>query len=57
VGGGIGFRLAGDDLGPLAVADIGVERGGRSGLASTDLPDGLTESFWRFTFSLSLFGR
>jgi hypothetical protein len=56
-GGGIGFRLAGDELGPLAVADIGIERGGRTGLASTDLPDGLKESFWRFTFSLSLFGR
>lgn len=57
VGGGIGFRLAGDQLGPLAVADIGIERGGRSGLSSADLPDGLSESFWRFTFSLSLFGR
>jgi hypothetical protein len=56
-GGGIGFRLAGDELGPLAVADVGIERGGRSGLSSTDLPDGLSESFWRFTFSLSLFGR
>jgi hypothetical protein len=56
-GGGIGFRLAGDELGPLAVADVGIERGGRSGLSSTDLPDGLTESFWRFTFSLALFGR
>jgi len=53
---GIGFRLAGDEAGPLAVADMAIERGGRSGLQSTALPDGLKEPFWRFTFSLSLFG-
>ncbi|MGH7504925.1 MAG: hypothetical protein ACRELX_04720, partial [Longimicrobiales bacterium] len=54
---GMGFRLAGDEAGPLAVADIGIERGGRSGLESEQLEGGLSESFWRFTFSLSLFGR
>jgi hypothetical protein len=53
---GIGFRLAGDEAGPLAVADIAIERGSRSGLESTQLPAGLKESFWRLTFSLSLFG-
>jgi hypothetical protein len=53
---GIGFRLAGDEAGPLAVADIAVERGKRSGLESTAIPGGLKESFWRLTFSLSLFG-
>jgi len=54
---GLGFRLAGDEAGPLAVADIGIERGGRTGLESTRIAEGVTESFWRFTFSLSLFGR
>lgn len=54
---GIGFRLASDQTGPTALADIGVERGGRSGLESATLPGGLSESFWRLTFSLSLFGR
>jgi hypothetical protein len=53
---GLGFRLAGDESGPLAVADIAIERGSRSGLESAQLPGGLKESFWRFTFSLSLFG-
>jgi hypothetical protein len=53
---GIGLRLAEDDAGPLAVGDITLERGSRSGLETTARPGGLTESFWRFTFSLSLFG-
>jgi hypothetical protein len=57
VTGGIGFRLVEDDFGPLAVADVGFERGSREGLASTVAADGLTEKFWRFTVSLSLFGR
>ncbi|HEY0671506.1 MAG TPA: hypothetical protein VGD27_04515 [Longimicrobiales bacterium] len=57
VTGGIGLRLVEDDFGPLAVADIGVERATREGLQSTAAPDGLKESFWRFTVSLSLFGR
>jgi hypothetical protein len=55
--GGLGLRLVEDDFGPLAVADIGVERATREGLSSTDVPDGLKETFWRFTVSLSLFGR
>jgi long-subunit fatty acid transport protein len=54
---GLGYRLAGAEESPLAVVDAGVERGGRSGLVSTLNPDGLSESFWRFTFSLSVFGR
>lgn len=53
---GLGFRLAGDPSNPLAVADVTYERGKRSGLQSTALPGGVNESFWRFTFSLSLFG-
>jgi hypothetical protein len=55
--GGLGLRLVEDDFGPLAVADIGVERATREGLSSTNVPDGLKESYWRFTVSLSLFGR
>ena len=55
--GGIGFRLVEDEFGPLAVADVGVERATREGLGSSAAPDGLTEKFWRFTVSLSLFGR
>jgi hypothetical protein len=54
---GIGLRLASDEAGPLAVLDATMERGNRSGLASTTNPDGLKENFWRFTFGLSLFGR
>lgn len=55
--GGIGFQLSGDDFGPLAVADVGFERGNREGWESTANPDGLSEDFWRVTVSLSLFGR
>jgi hypothetical protein len=57
---GLGLRLAGDDFGPLAVADIAVERGKRSGWQSGsqgNTPDGLTENFWRLSFSIALFGR
>ena len=53
---GMGFRLAEGAAGPLANADITVERGNRKGLQSISLPDGLTESFWRISLSLSLFG-
>jgi hypothetical protein len=53
---GVGLRLAADDIGPLAIADIGVERGRRTGWAGT-IPDGLTENFWRLSASISLFGR
>ena len=55
--GGIGFRLVEDEFGPLAVADVGVERGTREGLSASAAPDGLKENYWRFTVSLSLFGR
>lgn len=53
---GIGFLLAGDAAAPAAVADIGFERGRRSGLATDSRPE-LSESFWRFTFSIALFSR
>lgn len=50
---GVGTVLAGDDLGPRAALDATVERGGRGDAATT----GLTESFWRFTIALALFGQ
>lgn len=53
---GMGFRLAEGAAGPLANADITIERGSRKGLQSLSLPEGLTESFWRISLSLSLFG-
>jgi hypothetical protein len=53
---GLGLRLAADEVGPLAIADLGIERGRRTGWAGT-IPDGLTENFWRLTASISLFGR
>lgn len=53
---GVGFRL-GDPMDPSAVADIGVERVVRSGLAGAAVTDGVDEQLWRFTFSLSLFAR
>lgn len=53
---GLGFRLAGDDFGPLAVADIGLERGRRTGWEGS-LSGGLQENFWRLSMSIALFGR
>ena len=54
---GLGLRLVQDDYGPLAVGDIGFERGKRDGWTSTVVADGLSETFWRFTATISLFGR
>jgi len=54
---GIGFRLAGDESGPLAVIDLGIERARRTGLGSPTLINGLEDRVWRCTFSLALFGR
>jgi hypothetical protein len=51
---GVGFRVQPGQ--GLAVGDLTIERGNRSGLESTALPGGLSESFWRVTISLSLFG-
>lgn len=55
--GGLGLRLVEDDYGPLAVADLGFERGKRTGWQNATRPDGLSESFWRFSATISLFGR
>lgn len=57
VSGGLGLRFSDAALVPYALADIAVERGGRSGFTSSTLTNGLEESFWRVTVSLSLFGR
>ena len=55
---GLGLRLAADDFGPLAVADVSVERGRRTGWgAGTSSDSKLTENFWRISASVSLFGR
>jgi hypothetical protein len=53
---GLGLRLASDDFGPLAVADVSVERGQRKGWDGA-ISGGLTESFWRISASINLFGR
>lgn len=55
-GAGIGFRI-GDPRDPAAVADIGLERGARSGLAGGAVAAGVQERLWRFSVSLSLFAR
>jgi hypothetical protein len=54
---GLGLRLAADAAGPLAVLDTGIERARRTGLAGSAVPGGIEETLWRWTFSLSLFGR
>lgn len=46
---GSGLRLAPGTAGPRAALDAAIERGSRSG--------GLSEDFWRFTVSLSVFGQ
>jgi hypothetical protein len=53
---GLGFVL-GDPADPAAVADIALERGFRNGLDGGAVAGGVEERLWRFTFSLSLFGR
>lgn len=50
---GAGWVLARDEAGPRTVVDAALERGGRGDAGAT----GLTESFWRFTLSMSLFGQ
>ena len=53
---GLGLRLRADDFGPLAVADLGLERGRREGWNGS-LAAGLKEDFWRISISIALFGR
>ncbi len=51
---GVGSLLARDEFGPRAVVDAAIERGRRGGDSGAS---GLTENFWRFTISMSLFGQ
>jgi hypothetical protein len=50
---GFGLRVAPSQVGPGALVDVSLEHGQRGSTATT----GLREAFWRFTLSLSLFGR
>jgi hypothetical protein len=56
VAGGAGFHFGSDPSAPLALADLTLERGSRSGLATMNA-NGLSESFWRFTFAVAVFGQ
>lgn len=49
---GLGGNFAGTQFGPRATIDAAIERGGRNVDSSA-----LSEDFWRFTVSLSLFGQ
>lgn len=51
---GAGMRVGGTEDSPAAQLDAAIERGSRSGGPSAT---SLSESFWRFTFSLAVFGR
>jgi hypothetical protein len=50
---GAGARLAGTDETPFALVDLAVERGSRGDLEE----NGLSETFWRLTLSVSLFSQ
>jgi hypothetical protein len=54
---GYGRRLSGDEANPLALVDVAIEHGSRSGGPSGTAGSNLKESFWRLTVSLQLFGR
>ncbi len=56
VGAGLSFRLTGQDAGPGALVDAGIERGRIAAEGAANLPD-LAESYWRFTLSLGVFAR
>jgi len=55
VGGGVGMRVGPDPANPLAMIDLAVHQGTRTAAGNGAIGD-LTESMWRFTLSLSLFG-
>ena len=50
---GLGARLAGTEESPAALVDLGVERGSRGDFEE----NGLAETFWRATISVSLFSQ
>ncbi len=51
---GMGMRIGGSENSPAAQLDGAIERGSRGGGPSSGP---LSESFWRLTFSLAIFGR
>jgi hypothetical protein len=55
VGAGAGLRVGGDPGNPLALVDLGVQRGVRSASGGSTMED-LTERMWRIGLSISLFG-
>lgn len=55
VGGGVGMRIGPSADNPLVRADLSVQRGERTALGGAGTPD-LSESAWRFSLSLSVFG-
>lgn len=54
-GGGLGMRLGVDPENPLTRIDLSVQRGERTAPAETGVGD-LTETAWRFSLTLSIFG-
>jgi len=55
IGGGLGMRIGATPENPLVRADLTVQRGERTALLE-GTTDELTESAWRFSLSLSVFG-
>jgi hypothetical protein len=55
VGGGVGMRVGATADNPLVRADLSVQRGERTAAGNTATGN-LTESAWRFSLSLSIFG-
>ncbi len=55
IGGGVGMRIGATPENPLVRADLTVQRGERTALID-GTTDELTESAWRFSLSLSVFG-
>lgn len=54
-GAGVGMRIGADAENPLMRADLSVQRGERTAAGDADTGE-LTESAWRFSLSLSIFG-
>jgi hypothetical protein len=54
-GAGAGLRVGADPANPLALVDLGVQRGVRTASGGSAMDD-LTERMWRIALSISLFG-
>jgi hypothetical protein len=55
VGAGAGLRVGADPAQPLALVDLGVQRGTRTASGGSSMDD-LTERMWRFSLSIFLLG-